>query len=309
MSAAELQTWAEAFDGTTRVLGVIGWPVRHSLSPPMQNAALAAMGRNWVYVPFAVAPEYVGECVAAIRALDLVGLNVTIPHKAAVLPYLDDLGEEARVLGVVNTIVNRDGRLTGHSTDGEGFLRSLQEIGEGVAERDVCLIGAGGSARAVALAVCLAGARSLVVVNRTVAKAEALVEHIRPLAPKTGMQALGLSAPEAEAAVREATVVIDSTAVGMYPHHETAPVVPESWLHAGQVVCDLTYNPRDTVLLQAARRQNAGTLDGTGMLLHQGALALELWTGEPAPVEVMRAALLAALARQQAVTGDASNLP
>lgn len=309
MGTVDLQTWAEGFDGTTRVVGVIGWPVRHSLSPPMQNAALAAMGRNWVYVPFAVAPEHIGDCMAAVRALDLVGLNVTIPHKAAVLAYMDDLGEEARALGVVNTIVNREGWLTGHSTDGEGFLRSLREIGEDVAGRDVCLIGAGGSARAVALAVCRAGARSLTVVNRTAGKAEALAEHLQPLAANTTLKAVGLTTPEAEAAVRGAMVVIDSTAVGMYPHHETAPVVPEKWLHAGQVVCDLTYNPRDTVLLQAARRQNAGTLDGTGMLIHQGALALELWTGEKAPVEVMRAALLAALARQQAVTEGESQAP
>ncbi|MBU0607216.1 MAG: shikimate dehydrogenase, partial [Armatimonadetes bacterium] len=122
-------TTAIRLDGETRVAGVIGWPVRHSLSPPMHNAAFAALGLNWVYVPFAVAPEQIAACVAAVRALDLAGLNVTIPHKPAVLPHLDALGPESQALGVANTIINREGHLLGRNTDGAGFLRSLREIG------------------------------------------------------------------------------------------------------------------------------------------------------------------------------------
>ncbi|MCE5237251.1 shikimate dehydrogenase [bacterium] len=285
-------------DGETRVAGVIGWPVRHSLSPPMHNAAFAALGLNWVYVPFAVQPERVGEAMAAVRGLDLAGLNVTIPHKPAVLPYLDELGPEAQTLGVANTIINREGRLTGRNTDGEGFLRSLREIGGDVAGQPVTLIGAGGSARSVALAVCQAGAARLTIVNRTLERAEALAEMLRTIigageaSRATEVCAVALEAPEAEAAVSGAGVVIDSTAVGMYPHHDVAPVVPEGWLRPGMIVADLTYNPRQTVLLRAAARQGARTLDGTGMLVHQGALSFEYWTGQPAPVEVMRQALL-----------------
>jgi shikimate dehydrogenase len=290
-------------DGETRVAGVIGWPVRHSLSPPMHNAAFAALGLNWVYVPFAVAPERVREAMAAVRALDLAGLNVTIPHKMAVLDHLDELGPEAQALQAANTIIPRDGRLIGRNTDGEGFLRSLREIGGEVAGQPVTLIGAGGSARSVALAVCQAGASRLSIVNRTVSKAEALAQMIAGLVPTCEIAAVALegpvgrliAGPSAQEAVREAAVVVDSTAVGMYPHHEVAPVVPAEWLRAGQIVCDLTYNPRETVLLKAAAAQGARTLDGTGMLVHQGALALEYWTGPPAPVEVMRAALLGAL--------------
>lgn len=279
-------------DGETRVAGVIGWPVRHSLSPPMHNAAFAALGLNWVYVPFAVAPEQIAACVASVRALDLAGLNVTIPHKPAVMPYLDELGPEAAALGVVNTIINREGRLIGRSTDGAGFVRSLQEIGGDVAGQPVALIGAGGSARAVALAVCQAGASRLVVANRTVEKAEALAEMIGGLVPACETVAVGLEGPAAAAAVSGAAVVIDSTAVGMYPHADVPPVVPAEWLQAGQIVCDLTYRPRETVLLRAAASRGARTLDGTGMLVHQGALAFEYWTGQVAPIEVMRAALL-----------------
>jgi len=279
-------------DGETRVAGVIGWPVRHSLSPPMHNAAFAALGLNWVYVPFAVAPERVGETVAAVRALDLAGLNVTIPHKPAVLPHLDEVGPEAQALGVANTIINDAGRLIGRNTDGEGFLRSLREIGGDVAGAPVALIGAGGSARSVALAVCQGGAARLTIVNRTVAKAEALAAMIQGLVPQCEITATPLAGPEAAAAVSGAAVVIDSTAVGMYPHPDVDPVVPAAWLHEGQIVADLTYNPRQTTLLRAAAGRGARTLDGTGMLVHQGALALEYWTGQAAPVEVMRAALL-----------------
>lgn len=285
-----------SLNGETRVAGVIGWPVRHSLSPPMHNAAFAALGLNWVYVPFAVAPERIAEAMAAVRALDLVGLNVTIPHKLAAVAHMDEISDDARVLGAVNTIVNRDGRLIGHNTDGPGFLRSLREIGEDVAGREVVLIGAGGSARSVALAVCRAGATRLSIVNRTVAKAEAVVALLREALPGVAAEAVALEGQQAEASVRGAQVIIDSTAVGMYPHHVVDPVVPATWLHGGQVVCDLTYNPRETVLLKAAVAAGARTLDGTGMLVHQGALAFEYWTGEPAPVEAMRAALWRALA-------------
>ncbi len=286
-------------NGETRIVGVIGWPVRHSLSPPMHNAAFAALGLNWAYVPFAVRPEYVGAAMEAIRALDLAGLNVTIPHKPAVLPFLDELGPEVQALQAANTIIHREGRLIGRNTDGEGFLRSLGEIGGHPQGRIVALIGAGGSARAVGLAVCQAGAARLRIVNRTVEKAEALAALLQNLAPSCDVAAIGLHSEKAQQAVWEADIVIDSTSVGMYPHTHEPPVVPEEWLHEGQIVCDLTYNPRLTTLLKAAQKKNARTLDGTGMLIHQGAIAFEYWTGKPAPVEVMRQALLAALEAQE----------
>lgn len=287
-----------AIDGETRVVGVIGWPVRHSLSPMMHNAAFEVLGLNWVYVPFAVAPDQVAATVQAVRALDLVGLNVTIPHKLAVLPLLDEVSAEAHALGAVNTIINDQGTLRGRNTDGEGFLRSLREIGGDVTDRSVALIGAGGSARAVALAAAKANVGQLTIINRTVEKAELVAEMVRAAQPGVAVKVVGLDTGEAEQAVREAQVLIDSTAVGMYPHHETAPVIPAEWLQMEQTVCDLTYNPRETVLLRAAKAVGAHTLDGTGMLVHQGALALEYWTGEIAPVEVMREALLAGLANR-----------
>ena len=282
--------------GKTRVAGVMGWPVEHSLSPPMHNAAFAHLGLNWVYVPFAVAPERVAQAVAAVAALGLAGLNVTIPHKAAVLPYLDEVSEEARLLGAANTLVPQAGRLRGENTDVEGFRRSLGEAGWSLVGRRVAVLGAGGAARAVCLAALRDQALTVTVLNRTVARAEELAASLAAVAGTTALSALPLETAPAESAAREAEVVVDCTPVGMYPRQETAPVIPGAWLHPGQLVCDLTYNPRETVLLRAARAAGADTLDGTGMLVHQGARAFELWTGQPAPVGVMRAALLSALA-------------
>ena len=286
-------------DGETRVVGVIGQPVRHSLSPPMQNAALETLGLNWVYVPFEVPAERVREAIRALTALGIVGLNVTVPHKEAVAELVDERDETAGVLGAVNTVWNDDGTLRGYNTDGEGFLRSLREAGERAEGKRVVLIGAGGAARSVAYAVAREGAARLVIVNRTPARGEQIA---RLVAAHTGLQpaVLPLEGPQTEQAVREAELVIHSTPRGMHPHSDEPPVIPTQWLHEGQCVCDLVYRPRETTLLRAARAQNARTIDGTGMLVHQGAITLERWTGLPAPAEVMRQALLAALAAREA---------
>ncbi len=284
-------------DGATQVVGVIGWPVQHSLSPPMHNAAFRALGLNWVYVAFAVPPDNVGTAIAGMRALGLRGLNVTIPHKAAVVSHLDEISATSRQLGVVNTIVNSDGHLRGDSTDGAGFIRALAEAGEGITDNRVVLIGAGGSARAVALAAAQEQPEELVIVNRTPQRAVELAELVRAAGGLEAVRSIALDSPEVATAVSSADVIIDSTPVGMYPHTDVAPVISPQWLRPCQLVCDLTYNPRETVLLQAAREAGARVLDGTGMLVHQGAIAFEQWTGEEAPVEVMRLALLEALER------------
>jgi len=295
------QDWscALAVKGTTTVVGVIGWPVAHSLSPPMHNAAFAHLKLDWVYVPFPVAPEDIGRAVEGVRALRLAGVNVTIPHKAAVVPYLDELDQTVADLQVANTIHNLEGVLKGYNTDGPGLLRALEEAGCSVRGRRVVVVGAGGAGRAVATAVARAGAASLAILNRTVAKAEELAAAVERLVGLAALP-LPLSGPLAQEAVEAAEVVVDSTSVGMYPHCDEPPVISPEWLHPGQVVCDLTYNPRDTVLLKAARARGARTVNGTGMLVHQGAIAFEIWTGQPAPVETMRQALLNALGQPDA---------
>jgi shikimate dehydrogenase len=285
--------------GTTTVAGVIGWPVRHSLSPPMHNAAFEALGLDWVYVPFTVAPEAVADAVCGMRALGLRGLNVTIPHKQAVAKRVDEIDDAAAALDAVNTVSNHDGHLVGHNTDGAGFLRSLGEAGHDVCGRSVALVGAGGAARAVAYAVAQVGPAALSIISRRVEQAEAIASLVRARAGFDAVTAAGLETEQARRMVSGADVLVDSTPVGMHPHDDVPPVVPEDWMHAGQVVCDLTYNPRETALLKAAQRRGARTVDGTGMLVHQGAIAFEIWTGREAPVSVMRAALLAGLEAQK----------
>ena len=282
-------------DGATQVVGVIGYPVKHSLSPPMHNAAFRALELNWVYVAFEVEPDNISQAMAGLRGLAIRGLNVTIPHKAAVVDYLDEISPISQMLGVVNTIDNAEGYLSGDSTDGPGFMRALEEAGEGMADNRIVLIGAGGAARAVALAIAQQTPAELVIANRTAQRAAELAELIRQAAQFEAVEALALNSPEVAAAVSSAHIVIDSTPVGMHPHVDVEPVICPDWLRPDQLVCDLTYNPRQTVLLRAAHAVGARTLDGTGMLVHQGAIAFERWTGQEAPVEVMRLALLKSL--------------
>ena len=282
-------------NGSTQIVGVIGWPVAHSLSPPMHNAAFWHLGLNWAYVPFAVPPELVAEAIRGLRGLRMRGLNVTIPHKGAVVEYLDEVSETAQILGAVNTILNTGGHLTGYNSDGLGFLRSLAEQDEEALGKKVVVIGAGGAARAVALAVAGAGASQLAIVNRTISRAQQLASLISQRGSLSQVAAIDLDTPEAAEVVSRADVIVDCTPVGMHPHESVPSVVPAQWLRPHQLVCDLTYNPHQTVLLSAAQQVGARTMDGTGMLVHQGAIGFEHWTGQPAPVSIMRQALLEAL--------------
>ena len=270
--------------GETRVAGVIGDPVRHSLSPVLHNAAFVALRLDWVYVAFPVAAGGARAALDAMRTLDLAGLSVTMPHKTDVAAACDDLTPDAAALRSVNTVVPMGGgRLLGDSTDGEGFIRSMREAGHDPGGRRVLILGAGGAARAVALAMGREGSAVTVAARRPEAASEAAA--LAPGGEAVGWESLALLVPAAE-------VLINATPVGM--SSSDLPVDPVA-LHAGQVVADLVYHPRETPLLQAAAAAGAATVDGLGMLVHQAALALEKWTGERAPVGVMRAAAEAAL--------------
>lgn len=281
--------------GTTRLVGVIGCPVAHSLSPPMQNAAFRELGMDWAYLAFHVEPERVADALRAIPALGLVGLNCTIPHKGAAAELVDEIDDAAQALQSVNTVHSVEGKLKGYSTDGPGFVRSVEETGAALAGKAVTLVGNGGSARAVGYSLIRADIARLTLAARRPWAAEEVAEMLRE---HTGFSpgVADLNSDAARVVVGESDVVIDSTSVGMHPNVDVPPVVPAEWLRPGQLVCDLTYNPRETCLLKAAKQAGADTLDGTGMLVHQGAIAFEIWTATPAPVETMRQALLRALA-------------
>lgn len=285
--------------GSTTVVGVIGDPVSHSLSPAMHNAAFGRLGIDWVYVPFHVKPEHVETAVRSIVALGLRGFNVTVPHKVAVMQYLDEIDREARLIGAVNTIVNDGGRLVGYNTDGRGFLRSLErQGGRSVQGAGVLIVGAGGSARAIACAAALAGAAQVKIANRTPEKAEVLARLVREQAGVPA-EAVALDPGEALArALGEADIVVHTTSVGMYPRHDVPPVIDVSLLRRDAFVCDIVYRPRETSLIKAAAARGLGVLTGEGMLAYQGAIALELWTGLEAPDELMLETLRERLAAE-----------
>ncbi len=263
--------------GVTRVAAVIGSPVRHSLSPALHNAAFDQLGLDWVYTAFEVAPGRAGDALAAMRSLGLGGLSVTMPHKEDVAGAVDALDPAAAALRSVNTVVPQaDGSLTGYSTDGAGFVASLASAGHTVVGRSVCLLGAGGAARAIADALARAGAARVIVVNRTFASAEA-----------TAAIAGSVGVVGTPADVAAADVVVNATSVGM--GSDEVPCDP-SLLRAGQVVADIVYHPRDTALLRAARAAGAATVDGLGMLVQQAALQQVLWHGAVPSVAAMTAA-------------------
>jgi shikimate dehydrogenase len=270
--------------GHTRVVGVIGDPVAHSLSPTLHNAAFAALGLDWVYVAFPVPRGRGAEAVAAVPVLGLAGFNVTMPHKEDVASACDELTPDAAALRSVNTVVARpDGRTLGDSTDGPGFLDALAGEAIAVDGKPVLVLGAGGAARAVVLALGRAGADVTVAARRPDTAVAAAA-----LAPGARAQALGAADPSGFA------VVVNATPLGM-SGGDPLPVEPQA-LHADQAVVDLVYHPADTPLLTAARAGGAVAVNGLPMLLHQAARSFVLWTGQEAPVEAMRAAVTAALA-------------
>jgi shikimate dehydrogenase len=260
------------------VAAVIGSPVQHSLSPALHNAAFAQLRLDWVYVGFPVAPGDAVRALDAMRALGLGGLSVTMPHKELVAASVDRLDPAAASLRSVNTVVpDAGGELVGHSTDGAGFVASLAAAGHSVHGRTVCLLGAGGAARAIADALGRAGVARVAVLNRTVANAES-----------TAALAGAVGVVGAVADVRDADIVVNATSVGM-GSPDDLPCEP-ALLRAGQVVADIVYHPRLTALLRAARAAGARPVDGLGMLVHQAALQQQLWHGHLPDVAVMTAA-------------------
>jgi shikimate dehydrogenase len=285
-----------SFHETTLLYGIFGYPIGHSLSPLMHNTAFAHHGLDALYLPFAVHPTHLEIAVKSIVALLIRGVNVTIPHKQAVMPWLDEVSPEARLIGAVNTIHLRDGRLHGYNTDGMGFLRALEEAGSDVAGRSVMLLGAGGAARAIAVQLCLSGIRQLHLANRTPTRAAELARFLKQNVPHADISVVSMGASSLAAHLPHCDIVVNATSVGMHPGDPM--VLPSTELGPRHLVCDIVYRPLHTPLLRAAQRQGARTVDGLGMLLHQGAKAFEIWTEHAFPLALIRARLLEALGEQ-----------
>ena len=270
-----------------KLFALIGDPVGQSLSPAMHNAAFRALGLNCVYITLRVPKPTLANAIAGVRALGIAGLNVTIPHKISIISLLDELDESANLVGAVNTVKNNRGKLIGFNTDGEGALRALEEKIGSVKGKEVVLLGAGGAARAIAFSLARAGAR-LTIANRTVPRAQALASAVEQKL-STNVKVASLNRAELTKALKNASVLINATSVGMYPKIDKT-LVRASMMHRGLVVHDIVYEPLRTKLLREARRAGGKTIDGLGMLVHQGALAFEIWTGRRAPIKIMKAA-------------------
>ncbi len=281
--------------GTTALVGLIGWPVEHSLSPIMHNAAFAALGCDFAYVPLPVQPKHVKEALKGLAALNFVGSNVTIPHKQAVMRYMDELSEAARFTGAVNTIHIQEGRFFGYNTDAIGFIDSLREASCDPRGMRVAVLGAGGAARAVVYALARSGADSVMVLNRTAERAAFLVDDLSEAFPDSTLSFEALTSRALATLDSNVDLVVNTTSVGMYPHTDTSPWPAELSMPAGIIFNDLVYNPLETVFLSQARQAGAATVDGLGMLVHQAAFGFEKWTGHPAPLAVMRQACLSRL--------------
>ncbi|MFC0333620.1 shikimate dehydrogenase [Paenibacillus sepulcri] len=275
-------------DSHTILYSVIGDPIHHSKSPVMMNRAFRETGINGIYTAFHIKDAQLPDFVAGVRAMGIRGVNVTIPHKLAVMPLLDEIDESARAIGAVNTIVNHDGRLVGYNTDGIGYVRSLKEEAEpNLAGKRILIVGAGGATRGIVYALAREGAASITISNRTVQRAEELVlafEGQTDILRAIGNEAL-------REACGEADIIINTTSLGMHPKIDETPV-DASWLAPGAIASDLIYNPMTTRFLAEAKQRGCSIHGGLGMFIYQGAYAFEFWTDRKAPVEAMRSAVL-----------------
>lgn len=277
--------------GATNVLGIIGNPVKHSLSPAMQNAAFEACGINYVYIPFVVAPEKLAEAVSGLRALGIGGFNVTIPHKVAIIPYLDELDGTAEDAGAVNTVLVRDGRMIGYNTDGDGLLDSLEEDLDFVPGADpIIIVGAGGAARGAVAALCRAGAGRIVIVNRSHDSAVTLKEELNRRYPQVSIDAVARDGLEREF-LRRVSLLINTTSLGM--HGERIDFIDLAGLPASAKVYDMVYSPHLTPLMTEAAIRGLMVSNGLGMLAAQGEKAFRIWTGQSPPKRMMKRVLQA----------------
>ena len=275
-------------DYRAELVGVFGHPVAENPTVVMHEAAYADFDMNWRYLTIEVLPQDLEAAMLGLRAMNMRGINLTIPHKVAVLQYLDGLSEAARLMGAVNTVMNNEGELYGENTDGKGFMRALtQDAGLDPKGTTVVVFGAGGASRAITVELALAGAREITIVNRSFERGHTLVNLLNTSTPTSATY----STWDEPFRIPEGTdIVINATSIGLFPNEESEPDIDYLTLTPAMTVCDVIHSPT-TPFLRRARQQGSATLDGVGMLVYQGAIGFKLWTGRDAPVRVMYDAL------------------
>lgn len=276
------------------LVGVLGRPVAENPTGVMQEAGFAAAGLNWRYITMEVPPEHLAEAMRGVRALGMRGINLTIPHKVAVMQYLDEISPDAAIIGAVNTVRREGNKLIGENTDGKGFLRGLRgDAGVDPKGRRVVILGAGGAARAISTELLLAGAGDVLVVNRSGERGDSMV---RDLKIGTGGQIRLAPWPGTYQVPAGVEVLVNATPAGLYPNIDEMPDVDLSAADAGMIVCDAVFNPAETRLLRTAKERGLRVLDGLSMLVYQGVIGFQMWTGVDAPEQAMKEALRKALA-------------
>ncbi|MEO1146447.1 MAG: shikimate dehydrogenase [Cyanobacteria bacterium J06638_22] len=286
-------------DGKTKLLGVMGYPVEHSLSPVIHNAAIAHLQLNYVYLPFPVCPDDLSHAIKGFEAIGVVGVNLTIPHKQAILPYLTDVSELATAVGAVNTIWQTPQGWSGTNTDVEGFLAPLQAQPRSWSEATVLVLGNGGAARAVVAGCAHLSVRAIQVAGRNPEKLQHFQNGWLQPAIQTSLSTHTWDA--LPALLPEAMLIVNTTPIGMAPHTDASPLPASLWSLAkpGAIAYDLIYTPRPTRFLREAQAQGLAIIDGMEMLVQQGAAALKLWVQQSVPIDIMRMALEDALAQKQ----------
>jgi len=284
--------------GKTKICALIGDPVEHTMSPAMHNAAYRKLGLDYIYIPFRVKPEQLAPAVDGLRALNVCGFNVTIPHKVTIIPMLDGLDPLAEKVGAVNTVVNNDGELRGYNTDATGFLQASLERGVEPAGKNVVVLGAGGASRAITYILAERGA-SLTILNRQLELdwAEGIADLLKEDFGRV-VRVLELCDEYLAQALERADILVNATSVGMSPAGDESPV-PAELLKNNLIVFDVVYNPIMTRLLRESKAAGARTIGGVDMLAWQGALAFEKWTGQSAPLDLMRKEAIKMLERHE----------
>lgn len=273
--------------GKTKLTGLIGDPIEHTLSPYMHNAGFSYCDLDYIYVPFQVQREQLKKAIIGAQSLGIEGFNVTIPHKIEVIKYMDALHENAKLIGAVNTI-KFDDEIMGYNTDGLGAIRAIEEI-EKIKNKKIIILGAGGASRAISFQTILNGAGRLIIANRTHEKALKLTKDLMDKLD-ADVKAIGLG-EELKHEIKDADILINTTPLGMYPNINQQPLVTKEMMHEALIVNDIIYNPLETKLLKEAKNAGAKTISGIKMLIYQGIESFKIWTGVEPPVKVFEDAL------------------
>lgn len=277
------------------LVGVFGYPVDENPTVVIQDAAFAAKGLFWHYLTLMVKPTDLGDAMQSVRALNLKGINLTIPHKVACIPYLDKVDKSAKLIGAVNTVKNDGGKLIGYNTDGQGFTKSLSAESVNLSGATIALLGAGGAARAIAIETALAGAKKIYIINRNKERGQELAELVNG---GTGCLAEYKEWIGTVSIPSDADILVNATSVGLYPDI-SKPSIDMNCITKDLVVCDVIPNPANTPFLKQAGQMGAAkVISGEGMLVHQGAIGFEIWTGEKAPIDVMMNAIKEAFSEE-----------